>query len=381
MKEDSHDDFFDNTDLENQEMDAFQRWLSEKQNRDLMEEWKKSDRLQKDLIRLRYLESRKLKNLNRFMKTINAKPETSVWKKFAVASVILVLGLGGFLISKYGIGKYDYISTDYENISLLVSPSMEYLLDSKSRNVEINGIQISLEQDRISYEKKDAIQKTVIADSLLYNELTVPNGRMCKVLLVDGTEVTLNSGSYFRYPISFEKDSIRRVYLDGEAYFKVSADKKHPFVINAPNLEARVYGTKFNIKAYSEDFYNTVMLEEGKLSIKRDRIPEEFLSPGEWVRYDLDGTCVRRYKVNASNICCWMDYKFYSEDQSLDEITCDLERKYDVNIVFDHPETAQLKFYFVTPKCEHVELVLDMLKLTHKIDYRIKGRDIYITRE
>ena len=59
-------------------------------------------------------------------------------------------------------------------------------------------------------------------------------------------------------------------------------------------------------------------------------------------------------------------------------IAADLERKYDVNIYFDNYKASTFRFYAHTHRCEHVEEVLDLLRYTQKIDYRVDGRDIYI---
>ena len=62
-----------------------------------------------------------------------------------------------------------------------------------------------------------------------FNTITVPLGGEYGVILSDGTQVWLNSGSTLKYPVTFKKDK-RGVSLNGEAFFKV-AKSAVPFVV------------------------------------------------------------------------------------------------------------------------------------------------------
>ena len=55
--------------------------------------------------------------------------------------------------------------------------------------------------------------------------------------------------------------------MNGEAFFEVSHDKDHPFIVSAENVKVKVLGTKFNVKAYKEDDHIEVTLTEGKVGV------------------------------------------------------------------------------------------------------------------
>lgn len=57
-----------------------------------------------------------------------------------------------------------------------------------------------------------------------YHTLQVPRGGEYVLVLADGSEVLLNAESKLTFPVVF-REKERRVYLEGEAYFKV---KKNP---------------------------------------------------------------------------------------------------------------------------------------------------------
>ena len=60
--------------------------------------------------------------------------------------------------------------------------------------------------------------------------------------LEDGTQVWLQDGTELRYAVG-KGDGERIVRLDGEAYFDVSHDARHPFVVETRELAIRVLGT------------------------------------------------------------------------------------------------------------------------------------------
>ena len=81
--------------------------------------------------------------------------------------------------------------------------------------------------------------------------------RTITAVLSDGTQVTLNSSSVFRYPVAFKGD--RCVELIGEAYFDVTHDGTS-FVVKVDNKEVEVLGTSFNVSGYSKKSMITTLV-------------------------------------------------------------------------------------------------------------------------
>lgn len=98
------------------------------------------------------------------------------------------------------------------------------------------------------------------------NTLTVPAGQHIDVQLPDGTKVCMNALSELHYPTFFIGRE-RKVQLKGEAFFDVSHDRKHPFVVETYACDVEVLGTKFNVKARSEDGEFVASLVEGKVRV------------------------------------------------------------------------------------------------------------------
>ena len=116
---------------------------------------------------------------------------------------------------------------------------------------------------------------------LVYNTLTVPYGKRFDVVLSDGTTVFMNSGTELKYPVAFLKKGNREVFVQGEAYFDVTSDKR-PFVVNASELNVEVFGTEFNVLAYPEDNRTNVVLVEGSVGLQSNASKKTItLDPGE----------------------------------------------------------------------------------------------------
>ena len=75
-----------------------------------------------------------------------------------------------------------------------------------------------------------------------YQELFTPYGTWSVVNLPDGSKVWLNAGSSLKYPTQFN-DKQRVVSMQGEAYFEVESDKKHPFIVKTKELTVEATGT------------------------------------------------------------------------------------------------------------------------------------------
>ncbi len=104
------------------------------------------------------------------------------------------------------------------------------------------------------------------------------------VTLADGSEVELNLGTELVY--SNYKDERRATLKKGEAFFKVSHDLAHPFVVRAGTGQIRVTGTQFNVWKYDDQV--RVMLLEGSVIITSDASHSGLsLTPGMQASYNL----------------------------------------------------------------------------------------------
>ena len=138
-------------------------------------------------------------------------------------------------------------------------------------------------------------------------ECFVPKGEKAKqIFLPDGSEVWVNAESILIYPNTFKGDT-RTLFLNGEANFKVSRDKKKPFIVKTATLDIEALGTTFNVESYSNSPQTIATLEEGKIKIStKDSIPHEtILSPNEQFIYDSNTHSREINIVDAQRLSNW----------------------------------------------------------------------------
>lgn len=203
----------------------------------------------------------------------------------------------------------------------------------------------------------------------------VPNGDMTTVMMPDGTDIMLNSGSQLMYGESYGKDE-RRVKLYGEGYFKVAHDTRRPFIVQLEVLEIKVLGTVFNVRAYSDSQDITIVLLEGKVRVNSETASVS-MQPGEKLTYNRITRRFDSEKVNAGNFIAWTSGKLYFNNESLENIVKTLSRVYDVTIRYDSSEIADEYFTGTIPG-GGIKNALDILKLTSSFDYVIDGTTIIL---
>jgi ferric-dicitrate binding protein FerR (iron transport regulator) len=218
----------------------------------------------------------------------------------------------------------------------------------------------------------------------------VPYGAKSTIQLTDGTEVVLNAGSTLTYEGSFGKNS-REVTLVGEAFFRVAKDKKRPFTVHTQDMSVTAYGTIFNVKAYPGEEMTEATLIEGSIGIKLNdhrsgRKKEIFLKPNEQLVYSKSGKGNGKGRllivknIQTDLYTAWVDDNIQVRSKTLKELAVQLERKYNVNIYIMDKELEQKRFTGLL-KNETIEQILQILKLSAHIDYKIDNRDIWLYQE
>ncbi|MDU9392421.1 FecR family protein [Pseudomonas sp. zfem002] len=139
------------------------------------------------------------------------------------------------------------------------------------------------------------------------------------VTLGDGSEVELNLGTSLRY-LRF-KDERRVVLSKGEAFFKVSHDLQHPFVVRAGSGQTQVTGTQFNVWKYQDQV--KVTLVEGSVLVSSDsfKLGSGYrLGPGMQASYkagDLEPSLNQTYASDSS--LAWRNGKLVIDNLTLDQ--------------------------------------------------------------
>lgn len=241
------------------------------------------------------------------------------------------------------------------------------------------------------------------------NELVVPLGSKSKLVLPDGSIVWLNAGSTLRYKQNFGVSN-RDLFLEGEGFFKVSKNKKIPFIVKTDFLQVKATGTEFNVKAYPNDKNIETLLTEGSVDItlKNTNAATSVINikPNQRLTYNKDdhslkinytGQLTNNYtkyivitqaqktipvavdyvntKVDQSIYVTWKDSRWTICREKLGDLAIKLERKYNVNIHFEQ-ETLKSFCFSGTLQDESIEQVLKFISSTAPIDYSINGKEV-----
>ena len=216
-------------------------------------------------------------------------------------------------------------------------------------------------------------------EQAMIRTIEVPLGSRSRLQLEDGTIVWLNAGSKFSCQPGFSQKN-RQVTLEGEGYFEVARNEKLPFIVNAKEIDVKVLGTKFNVKAYSDDQEIAVTLAEGSVNMVDKAAPANsvIMVPQQQAVYNkLTGKTEVR-KVSTDAICQWTTGAHFFNEVSFEEIAGQLEKAFDVTFICRNPERRKLRFYGEFRSTDTLNDILTIMSSSEKFTYRRNNNIIEI---
>jgi len=203
------------------------------------------------------------------------------------------------------------------------------------------------------FSNQDVIYKTAI-------------GKQQTIALLDGSEVILNGNSTLKYNKKTWKNK-RELFLDGEAYFKVTKGKK--FTVNAKNGSVSVLGTQFNVN--SRKTYFKVFCFEGKVKVVTKRKKEYILTPNRGVTVYDD---VEKENISQKTKPNWLSGKKTFENTPLKIVIAELENQY--NLKIDKNDINDKILFTGAFDTKNLELALASVFKPLGIKYQIKGNHL-----
>jgi ferric-dicitrate binding protein FerR (iron transport regulator) len=240
-------------------------------------------------------------------------------------------------------------------------------------------------------------------------------GQRHEILLPDGTRVWLNADSRLTCDSDFANGAERVATLSGEAYFDVAADPDRPFIIHARELDIRVLGTAFNVKAYPEDHSAEAALIRGSIQVSLHEHPSRklilrphekitvFNGPGQQMELNHIAGSVKRSRPSADTVTgftvaplqtdplldsgtvetAWMEGKLVFRDETFGELAVQMEHRYGVHFHFAEDKLRDYRFTGIFAM-ETAEQALTALQLTTPSDpfaFKVKGNQVFISRD
>jgi len=169
--------------------------------------------------------------------------------------------------------------------------------------------------------------------------------------------------------------------MTGEAFFEVTKDHAHPFIIYGGGVITKVWGTSFRIRAYQEAA-TEVSVVTGKVSVK---IPdndksEVMLLPTQKVTYQLAGDYLKRDKEKpASSMRIWQKTTLVFDNVSLKDVLIKLDKQYGMHIRTDDKELSNysLNADFTG---QNLPAILDMIENSLNVSYTMDDTDVILYR-
>ena len=163
--------------------------------------------------------------------------------------------------------------------------------------------------------------------------------------------------------------------MHGEAYFDLVPSHKRKFSVDMGTFKVKDIGTKFNIRSYGDEAGVYTSLVEGKIEfLSMSDQSLLIMKTGEYMTFDKQSKKMMVSAQDPTIACAWKDGKFVFIDKTLKEICHDLENWYNVKIVIENKALADTRYTSVIKRTTTIKLVLQMLALTDKINYKITDK-------
>jgi transmembrane sensor len=220
-------------------------------------------------------------------------------------------------------------------------------------------------------------------NEIQYFQTMTVRGQKSQVILPDGTKVWLNAESMIEYPATFGKKN-REVKIAGEAFFEVAEDKSIPFYAKAGNVEVKVTGTSFNLKAYPDESEVETSLMEGEIELKVPQINNTGSSnslkmkPGDSYVFNTETNKVLKSDFKADEINGWKNNQLIFKDDNFKALAKKIERWYAVEMIYNEEKLSDQRLTVECFEGERLSRVLEIIEIAISVNCKIDGNKIYV---
>jgi transmembrane sensor len=197
--------------------------------------------------------------------------------------------------------------------------------------------------------------------------LNTTYGQVSSNKLPDGSTMILNANSTAKLSKGWEKGKDREVWLNGEAFFKITkTPEKSRFIVHTGDVDIIVTGTQFNVM--HRDSKTIVLLTEGSVILRTSDGKELAMKPGDYV--EMGNKVVERKEKKEENVLAWKDNKMAFDNTSLEEVAHVISNHYGVKVTLADTELMTKSLTGIMPN-NNLEVLLKAIEM---------GTDIIITR-
>jgi len=198
--------------------------------------------------------------------------------------------------------------------------------------------------------------------------------------LPDGSRVLLNSNTKLHIEKTLFNRSVREIWIDeGEAFFEVAKDPAKPFIVHNRNLQTRVKGTSFNVKAYPILGETVVTVRTGLVEVTGGTGLTEMLRPGEQITFNTANNSYQIHRVKWQNAVGWTDGRLALYNANVKELGIRLKQQFGVVMELRDRALEDVRFNAAFAEGATINNVMDVIGELYSVSYRIDGNRVIIS--
>lgn len=206
----------------------------------------------------------------------------------------------------------------------------------------------------------------------------VTDDNMKRITLPDGSIIHMNKGTTVELQKGHFNAYIREVWLkEGEAFFEVTKDSQRPFIVHLQDgLSARVLGTSFNIKAYSQLGEQVVSVKNGRVQVAHEVGESVVLDKNHKASFHTVDRQLTSGVTDGEGAADWRSGRIVLEHVTMKELAFRLKQYYGVDVV-NNAVLEKMEIYTTFHVDSPLEHVLSNVASIFGISYKIENNIVY----
>ncbi|MBD2700020.1 FecR family protein [Spirosoma sp. BT702] len=199
--------------------------------------------------------------------------------------------------------------------------------------------------------------------------------------LPDGSSVWMHVGASITYPKQFERDN-RRVAFSGEGFFDVTKDKTRPFFIQSGEIDIKVLGTSFNVKALNSSKVFQVAVVTGRVQVSApdhtQKKQQVILKPQQQAIFEINSKRLVATSVPVlTRKAIYEPITIVFDNTPLNQVLAKLQKRFDVTFRLINPKLSSC---LLNADFEHQALpdIMEMLCAALDVTYTMSGNTIVL---
>lgn len=245
-------------------------------------------------------------------------------------------------------------------------------------------------------------------DSATWKTLLNTGSAVKKLVMADGSKVSLYPGSELRYDTALFNIRDRKLYLSGKGFFDVAHDATKPYTVYSRGIATMALGTAFTIDGYINQSQMKIDLIRGKVRIRMQHRPglkadssasqhagfkDVILQAGQYFAYDFTrgktssgplrapkatshrkAPSAQRHPEPERVVASPLTY----DRASLSKVLTDMETLYQVHIDFKKADMNSIQFSGTITDEEAVQQILKKIGLLNDLKVTEVDKDRFI---